>query len=170
MEEPRSRRRAVSTSCEICPHFRFSFMPCCPMIYSSSQTILTGRPGGEWQRKERGKALYPHLFVSLSCGWHSVNSQVQNMLPPTCSSCLASFTLMPQVYNGIYFKATNDADDGCPQGHQESEEDKEALLWSSETFLQNSFQTNDLLPLLTTKACWGHASEVSRQWVLEGRF
>lgn len=113
--QPRSRRRAVSTSCDICPHFRFSFMPCCPMIYSSSQTILTGKPGGEWQRKERRKALHPHLFLSLSCGWHSVNYQVQKMLPPTCSRCLASFTLMFQLYNGIHFKTTNDTDDG---GHR----------------------------------------------------
>lgn len=157
-------------------------MPCCPMIYSSSLTILTGKPGGEWQRR---KALQSHLFLSLTCKWHSVNYQVQNM-----------FKLPGQLHfnvSGLQWNIFYDTDGGSPQGHQESEEDEEALLWSSETVLQNSFQTSDLLPLLTgpcgrffqgcgessrapfcavvtTRACWGHASEVSCQWVLEGRF
>lgn len=83
------------------PHFNFSFMLCCPMIYSwllSRQAILTGRPGGESIEAGKKKSsplslqMYSPLF-SVDDLFYYVNYQIQNTSAPTLESCLASFVI-----------------------------------------------------------------------------
>lgn len=175
-------------------------MPCCPMIYSSGQAILTGKPWGEPTENGNEKSFfYPNLFLSLFCGGLILSCQLSDSeyFIPYLLELLGQFHSNVSVLTvEINSKTTNEImmTDSGANNNQKTMKWQYLGLLRQHIFLCETPPVSDQCPafffkrtmlkflsvshfsctvhhsLQQMRACWGYASCVLHHWGSDGMF